>query len=64
MYSCGTSKRESVVVLKTTAFKSFASNSKCRFDKRFDELHQANGCRACTRQWDVDYLKASGLIKV
>ena len=63
MYSCH-KKRGSVVVLKTTAFKGFASVEKCRFDKRYDELHQVNGCKSCTRQWDVEYLKQTGLLKV
>lgn len=62
MYSCH-KKRESVVLLKGTAFKGFASVEKCRFDKRFEDLHQQQGCKTCTRQWDVEYLKNSGLIK-
>ena len=62
MYSCH-KKRESVVLLKATAFKGFASVEKCRFDKRFEDLHQQQGCKTCTRQWDVEYLKNAGLIK-
>jgi len=64
MYSCGVSKRESVVLLKTTAWAGFKSVHKCRFDKRYDELHQTNGCKSCSREWDVEYLKQTGLLKV
>lgn len=63
MYSCY-KERQSVVILKTTAFKGFKSAEKCRFDKRYDNLHQVNGCKTCTKEWDVAYLKATGLLKV
>lgn len=63
MYSCN-KKRESVVILKTTAWPGFKSAQKCRFDKRYDKIHQDNGCKGCDREWDVEYLKKTGLIKV
>ncbi len=63
MYSCGVSKRESVVVLKTTAFKGFASVEHCRFDLRYDPIHQALGCKGCKRDWDTEYLRKVGLLK-
>lgn len=63
MYSCGTTKRESVVVLKTTAFPGFKSVQVCRFDKRYEKEHQDLGCRGCAREWDHEYLRERGLLK-
>lgn len=63
MYSCNTAKRKTVVVLKTTAFAGFKSAQKCRFDLRYDPMHQALGCKGCAKEWDVPYLKQHGLLK-
>lgn len=63
MYSCNQAKRESVVLLKSTAFKGFESASKCRFDMRYDPMHQQLGCKSCAKEWDVPYLIKQGLIK-
>ena len=62
MYSCGTKKRESVVVLEKTAFPGFKSVDVCRFDQRYTAEHQALGCRGCTREWDHQYLRERGLL--
>jgi hypothetical protein len=63
MYSCGVSKRESVVVLNKTAFKGFASAQYCRFDLRYDPMHQSLGCKGCKKDWDTEYLRKVGLLK-
>lgn len=63
MYSCNTAKRESVVLLKSTAFAGFKSVTKCRFDLRYDPMHQALGCKGCKKEWDVEYLMQQGLLK-
>ncbi len=63
MYSCNQAKRETVVMLKTTAWPGFKSVHKCRFDKRYEELHQQLGCKGCKKEWDVEYLKKQGLLK-
>lgn len=63
MYSCNTAKRESVVLLKGTAFAGFKSVTKCRFDLRYDPMHQALGCKGCKKEWDVEYLMRQGLLK-
>jgi hypothetical protein len=62
MYSCH-KPRESIVQLKTVSWEGFKSVHECRFDMRYDPLHQANGCKDCNRKWDVIYLKQQGLIK-
>lgn len=62
MYSCH-KPRNLTIVLEGRKQKGFESAKKCRFDQRYDPMHQALGCSQCTRQWDAEYLKAAGLIK-
>lgn len=62
MYSCNTERLETVKK-GNTSWPGFNSVKVCRFDKRYDEMHQELGCKNCTKQWDSKYLKAQGLIK-
>lgn len=62
-YSCNTAKRKTVVVLKSIAFKGFTSAQFCRFDLRYDPIHQAQGCKGCKKDWDTEYLRKVGLLK-
>lgn len=63
MYSCNTAKRETVVVYKDTAWAGFKSAQYCRFDMRYDPMHQALGCKGCKKDWDTEYLRKVGLMK-
>jgi hypothetical protein len=62
MYSCNKPRLPELRVGSTVVAK-FESTPVCRFVGRYDELHQNNGCRGCTREWDVNYLRQWGLLK-
>jgi hypothetical protein len=63
MYSCH-KPRSVTVQLKNIRWLGFASAKACRFDKRYEEIHQNAGCAGCDRPWDVTYLRNAGLIKL
>ena len=62
MYSCHKDRLE-VVQTKTVKWQGFDSAKKCRFDLRYDEMHQQLGCNTCIKPWDSVYLKQQGLLK-
>lgn len=63
MYSCNSSKRETVVRTKTIAWPGFKSAHVCRFDLRYTTMHQELGCKGCSREWDHEYLRKQGLLR-